>query len=279
MRTRSEYTQQCGILRPQEERCTGSRVSHRRNSLIETERLESLAPLPWVRREHEARFRFASRLVRDRLVVDCACGEGRGLSYFATAGAAKVIALDCSIDALRHATRCAVNGDLTFLLADGCRLPLRSQSIEVFVSLETIEHVVNDRAFLDEAARVLAPAGVFVCSTPNRVVSNPGLGQGERPASKFHVREYARNEFATLLGGYFSSVRLYGQNPSPLWQVRVLGALGRLTSPAVLTRIRQMTKLRFLLPWRWQEQEVQPMAPECDYEYIVAVCSNKCEER
>jgi SAM-dependent methyltransferase len=240
--------------------------------LIETERLESSAQLPWVRREHEARFRFASRFVPGRLVVDCACGEGAGLPYFTAAGAAKVIAFDCSMDALRLSQR-KVDRGVSLVLADGCRLPLRNDSVEVFVSLETIEHVVNDRGFLDEAARVLAPTGTFICSTPNRIVSNPGLEANGRPASEFHVREYARDEFAALLGTYYSSVELYGQNPSPFWQVRSLGVLGRLTFPLLLTRARQLTKLRFLLPWRWREQEVQPIASNCDYEYIVAVCT------
>lgn len=245
--------------------------------LIETERLESVAALPWVRREHEARFRFASQFVRDRLVVDCACGEGAGVAYFTRARAARVIALDRSLDSLRRATHRSAEGRLSFVQADGCVLPLRSKSVEVFVSLETIEHLEADRAFLGEVARVLAPEGLLVCSTPNRIVSNPGLQQGGRPASRFHIREYACDEFADLLRSYFSSITLYGQNPSPRWQVRALGAIGQLTSSLMLTRVRQLSKLRFLLPWRWQEQEVQPMAPGCDYEYIVAVCSKGSE--
>lgn len=240
--------------------------------MIETERLEADSQLPWVRREHEARFRFAARYVSDRLVVDCACGEGASVPYLTAAGAAKVIAFDCSMDALQRARKQPA-GRVSLVLADGCSLPLQNACVDVFVSLETIEHVENDHALLMEAARVLSRTGTFVCSTPNRIVSNPGLGQRGRPASRFHIREYAQDEFADLLRTFFSSVELYGQNPSPVWQVRLLGALGRLTSPLLVTRARQMTKMRFLLPRRWREHEVNLMVPGFNYEYIVAVCS------
>lgn len=52
--------------------------------------------------------------------------------------------------------------------ADACgALPFRDGSFDVVVSMEGIEHFENQAAFVREVARVLAPGGLLVLTTPN----------------------------------------------------------------------------------------------------------------
>ncbi|HEY8210650.1 MAG TPA: methyltransferase domain-containing protein [Myxococcaceae bacterium] len=59
----------------------------------------------------------------------------------------------------------------TFVQADLDRppYPLEAGSAQAVVSVETIEHLENPRAFVRELARLVAPAGVVVVTTPNQL--------------------------------------------------------------------------------------------------------------
>ena len=59
-------------------------------------------------------------------------------------------------------------------MADAVALPLRDNVCNVYISLETIGHIPNDGKFLREVVRTLKSEGLFICSTPNRIVLNPG---------------------------------------------------------------------------------------------------------
>src|SRR6266536_6693906 len=115
--------------------------------------------------EHIYRYRFATRFVRGKRVLDIACGEGYGTAALSRAGAASVIGVDISEETCEHARR-KYGVDARQGSAD--QIPLPAQSIDVVVSFETIEHVERPEAFLDECLRVLAPGGMLVLSTPNR---------------------------------------------------------------------------------------------------------------
>lgn len=240
--------------------------------MFETERLDS-GLLPWVREEHEARYEFAAGYTPGKVVVDCACGTGIGLERFIAAGARRVLGFDSSLEAAM-ASRLRVGATGEIVVATALALPLPTASVELFISLETIEHIDADTRFLDEVARVLAPEGVFICSTPNRTVSNPGLGPQGKPANRFHVREYGSDEFSALLSRRFRSVSLRGQNPVSASVTSALGAVGRAAPFRLVTRARQAAKLRYLLPQLRNQHRVQEMLPRRQYEYLVAVCSS-----
>ena len=167
---------------------------------FQRERLQADAFVPsWVRHEHHARYAFASGYCGGKAVVDCACGDGAGSAVFAGAGAASVRAFDASEETIAGARARAEGSNVHFAVAPAGRLPLQDACADVYVCLETIEHVEDDKALLSEAARVLKPDGIFLCSTPNRIVTNPGMSAGDKPWNRFHVREYSRGEFAGLL--------------------------------------------------------------------------------
>lgn len=228
---------------------------------------------PWVRAEHLARYRFAAGFVRGRAVVDCACGDGTGTAYYAAAGAASVLACDLSAEAVALACSGNPHPSVCFAVADAVALPLPAASVDVYVSLETIEHLPDDHAFLREVVRVLRPDGMFICSTPNRTVTYPGTGRTVRPWNPFHVREYTEAEFVDLLSGYFGVLELYGQNRQSGWYTRLAAWVGRHISGMLAVRVNQLLKL----PRFFYDPEVRhavvPHRPGAYFEYLVAVCA------
>jgi hypothetical protein len=89
-------------------------------------------------------------------------------------------------------------------------LPLEDASVDVVVSFETIEHIAGHEAFLAEIARVLAPDGLLILSSPNKLEYSDKRDY----ANEFHVKELYREELAALLAGHFPHVAWYGQRNS-----------------------------------------------------------------
>jgi len=225
----------------------------------------------WVRDEHAERYVFAAQFVSGKRVVECACGAGLWSARLAEAGAAQLDAFDRSEEAVRRARSRVRHRAAAFHVADATALPLAGACAEVFVSLETIEHLDDDRGFLAEAARVLRPDGVFICSTPNRSLTNPGRRLEHRPWNRWHVREYAQREFVELLAGRFAVVELYGQHPSSRWAAGSLRMIGR-PLPAVGALLGRFGKLGLALAQDDAPHRVVPAQPDLEYEFLVAVC-------
>jgi SAM-dependent methyltransferase len=159
----------------------------------------------WI--EHWHRYHFARRWAAGRSVVDVACGEGYGAALLA-GDAARVLGVDVSDHAIAHAKkRYAGLANLRFERASCTALPLADASVDVAVSFETLEHIAEQEAFLDELARVLRPDGTLVLSCPNRIEYRDKRGF-ENP---FHVKELCREELAALLAPRFPSSAWYGQ--------------------------------------------------------------------
>ena len=102
--------------------------------------------------EHWHRYHFASRFAAGKRVADVACGEGYGSALLARQ-AASVVGVDVSPEAVGHARR-AYEGvaRLHFEQGSCTALPLETGSIDLFISFETIEHIHEQEAFLDEIA-------------------------------------------------------------------------------------------------------------------------------
>jgi SAM-dependent methyltransferase len=240
---------------------------------LEAERLSSGRFIPpWVRNEHAARYTFAERFVEGREVVDCACGVGEGTAHFLRTGAKRIHAFDVSESSIETARKTCVSPSVEFRVADALNLPMEAESADVFISLETIEHIQEDVDFIREISRILRPDGLLVCSTPNRSLTNPGLDLNEQPFNPFHIREYSAGEFNDLLGECFSEVTLYGQNPRSRGYARAFAAAGKLTPFRGATRINQILKLPRLIRYNRAYATVVEMQPSYEYEYVVAVC-------
>jgi len=162
----------------------------------------------WV--EHWHRYHFAARFAAGKRVVDAACGEGYGSALLARS-AGSVVGADLSAEAVAHARQAYAGvANLSFVQAPCTALPLPDASADLFVSFETVEHIREQEAFLDEIARVLAPEGLLLLSCPNKREYSDRRGF----TNEFHVKELYRDELAALVARRFGYARWYGQRPS-----------------------------------------------------------------
>jgi len=160
--------------------------------------------------EHWHRYCAALGAAAGKRVLDAACGEGYGSGLLAQV-AAGVTAVDIDAGAIAHASqRYRDRANLRYLQASCTALPLPSASVDLIVSFETIEHLVEQDAMLDEFRRVLAGDGVLIISSPNKAIYSEQSGQ----TNHFHVRELSREELSAMLATRFPAQAWYGQRVS-----------------------------------------------------------------
>jgi ubiquinone/menaquinone biosynthesis C-methylase UbiE len=95
--------------------------------------------------EHRSRYRYAAALAAGQRVLDVASGAGFGLQLLREAGA-QASGLDYDGAALRDARR--VDPRARLVRGDATCLPLRTASLDLVVSFETIEHVPDAAALV-----------------------------------------------------------------------------------------------------------------------------------
>jgi SAM-dependent methyltransferase len=98
-------------------------------------------------------------------------------------------------------------------LTDGTHIPLPDDTVTVAFSDQLIEHLHPDDAHaqLREVCRTLAPGGLLVCITPNRIYGPRDISEYfDERATGLHLREYSAREIrALLLDAGFDRVRFY----------------------------------------------------------------------
>jgi SAM-dependent methyltransferase len=139
-------------------------------------------------------------------VLDIGCGRGYGFDVL-SAHSSSQTGVDISLPFLSAAQR--TYRGVAFAQATGEHLPFRSGSFDTAIAFEVIEHLQDDKGFLEDLLRLVRPGGTVAISTPNRLVSS---GASKKPLNPFHVREYSIEEFEGLLQRVFSTVTLLGQH-------------------------------------------------------------------
>lgn len=155
----------------------------------------------WFQR-HVIAYDFVARFVRGARVLDAGCGEGYGTDRL-TSVAAETTGVDLEEPVIRRAA--ARYPRARFDAANLVSLPYPDGAFDAVVSLQVIEHLHAPQEFLAECARVLAPAGVLVISTPNRLTFSP---DGTR--NPFHTFEFAPDELCATVAQQFDSIELAG---------------------------------------------------------------------
>ncbi len=157
--------------------------------------------------EHWHRYHAIQHLVADKRVLDVACGEGYGSALLSRVASA-VSGVDISNDAITHATaKYLTQKNLKFTEASCTQLPFTDHSFDVVVSFETIEHITEHDAFLDEIKRVLTVDGLLIISSPNKAE----YSDARNFQNEFHVKELYRDELATLIAKRFEHARWLSQ--------------------------------------------------------------------
>ena len=159
---------------------------------------------------HTDRYEFASKFVKDKKVLDIACGTGYGSSLLVKSGAKEIIGIDISEEAISYAQKNYSSPQINFSVGDATKMnSVGDNSIDIIVSFETIEHIKKYEYYLQEMYRVLKKKGVFIISTPNKKFSSPNAA---KPLNHYHFIEFFLEDFISILSQHFSSFTIYGQS-------------------------------------------------------------------
>ncbi len=157
--------------------------------------------------EHVSRYRFAALFSHQKRVLDVGCGTGYGTELL-SANALQAVGFDIAADAISYASSRFLNA--RFLCASATALPFAPQSFDLATAFEVIEHLEQWECLIAEAARVLAPEGIFLVSTPNK--SYYAETRKEVGPNPFHVHEFDLTEFQESLRRHFPCVHIVAQN-------------------------------------------------------------------
>ena len=206
--------------------------------------------------EHFHRYLFAAALVEGRRVLDLASGEGFGAAMLAER-AQSVLGIDIDEPSVEHARANYSAPGLDFQVGDALALEeLDADAFDAVVAFEVLEHITDQERVLAGIRHVLAPDGILIVSTPERVAYSEER-EFENP---FHVHELTLAEFRERLAGEFAHLQLWAQ---------------RTVTGSVLSRLPSGSDHRsgqgFTIEWREDHWELtsdpSPM-------YLVAVASS-----
>jgi SAM-dependent methyltransferase len=152
---------------------------------------------------------------------DCA------LAARVTARAGVVYALEVSE---RIAASAQAPDNLELVITDGRSVPVAPGSVHVAFSDQLMEHLHPDDAVeqLTNIHRALAPGGVYLCVTPNRLSGPHDISRAFDPvATGFHLKEYTSRELAGLMrAAGFARVRSFATARGRTVTVPIVAALG-----------------------------------------------------
>lgn len=142
-------------------------------------------------------------------LLEIGCGEGRGIAMLKDK-----VASFTAIDKIEQVIESLSEQfpDVKFIQDNIPPLKkVEDNTYDVIITFQVIEHIKNDKLFLEEIHRVLKPGGKALITTPNikkTLTRNP-----------WHIREYTAQELKALAGQIFNKVDMKGITGSDLvWQ-------------------------------------------------------------
>jgi ubiquinone/menaquinone biosynthesis C-methylase UbiE len=156
--------------------------------------------------EHLHRYALAMDLIKNKKVLDIACGEGYGSALLAGA-ALEVTGMDIDTPTIDKAKEKYRLTNVSFRTGQVENIPFEAGLFDTVVSFETIEHITDHQQMMQEIRRVLKPGGLLIISTPDKANYSDKTGI----KNPFHAKELYRNEFIELLKQHFAHVDCYGQ--------------------------------------------------------------------
>jgi O-antigen biosynthesis protein len=208
---------------------------------------------PGLAQEHWHRYYMAAEYVKDKIVLDIACGAGYG-SHFLSNYAKEVVGMDISEESIEYAKTNFLNDNLSFHLGSVTEIPVMDKSADIIASFETIEHIdePSQHRAMSEFLRILKEDGILFISTPSMDAPD------HNPNNDFHIKEFHTQEFINFLEKYFKHVTYVGQN------LRTVSSFFSSSSSDSMIYYSNYPDL---------EKQVYP--DKNTERYLVAACSNK----
>ena len=156
---------------------------------------------------HLHRYAVSLALIKGKIILDIACGEGYG-SNLMSFESSLVYGVDIDEETIERANSKYKRDNLKFLTGTTSKIPLESNSIDVVISYETLEHHDEHEKMMIEIKRVLKPEGILLISTPDKHF----YSDKRNYKNSFHVKELYKSEFIYLINKHFKNYQLYSQS-------------------------------------------------------------------
>jgi 2-polyprenyl-3-methyl-5-hydroxy-6-metoxy-1,4-benzoquinol methylase len=147
---------------------------------------------------------------RPGVIVDVGCGDAALTHLLAEATGARVVGLDPEprgIELAQEALRRA-GSSAEVSLGRGDRLPFGDGEADLVLMSEVVEHVPDAESLVAEAARVLAPDGTLLVSTPQWQSDD---------LREHHFHEFKAEELRALCARFFEDVDVLVAEPPDLY--------------------------------------------------------------
>lgn len=201
--------------------------------------------------EHMQRYYSVLNIIKDKVVLDAACGVGYGTGMMSE-HAKFVYGIDIDEEAIAEAQKLYGRENTAFIHSSIEKINLKDHSVDVVVSFETIEHVNHDvqKQFMREIKRILKPDGILIMSTPDKLYYSDLINH----RNPFHIKEFYYDEFQLFLNNFFENVHMFKQG---FEQLSVLSHSDE--------QIKERSKYKLIDPNQHTNSQSK---------YIVAVCSD-----
>jgi len=156
--------------------------------------------------EHLHRYALVRDLVKGKVVLDIASGEGYGSNLLAKT-ASEVFGVDICEETINNAKGRYIAGNLKFVQGDITCIPFQADTFDVIICFETIEHVSNQHVVIRELKRVLKNDGVLIISTPEK----KKYSDDKNFKNPYHVKEFYEQEFKDFIKKHFKNANFLHQ--------------------------------------------------------------------
>ncbi len=157
--------------------------------------------------EHLHRYSLTFELIKNKKVLDIACGEGYGVNLMSNY-ANHVTGIDIDKKVIRKANQKYTNKNIKFIEGSILNIPSPNNSFDIVICFETLEHVEEHELLISEIKRVLKHDGLLIISTPDKI----NYSNNQASKNPFHKKELTGTEFKYLINKFFKNNSFFQQS-------------------------------------------------------------------
>lgn len=164
-----------------------------------------------IRKDHIFRYKLISDFIQNNVksevlsIADIFCGNGYGTYILGDIKNSFVFGIDGSIEAINLASK-HYSRENVFFSQKFFPFLLPNNKFDIVCSIESIEHIEDDKNFSKQLVRTLSNNGYLIVSTPNSNIVSL-----EKNPNKFHFKHYKLNEVKEMFEE-LEFVTFFGQN-------------------------------------------------------------------